>query len=163
MLHFFLPILIAWALGVDPVDDQAPAAPVTVADTQARAPEPQVATGTFTTALEVKPILSMTKPNWIAVRLYEGQDLLYFSNLLGWRCGLWDIRYGINGAPADQLLRLEPCHPDMAAPNVMIEVTDYLPYVTYAPESVQSVTVEITYDDGTIDSADYDRNTVLIP
>lgn len=51
----------------------------------------------------------------------------------------------------------------MAAPNVMIEVADYLPYVTFAPESVQSVTVEITYDDGTVDSADYDRNAVLIP
>ena len=174
MLEFALPYLIAIALEMDPplqaeAMAQAEAAavaeaPVTAMDSLAgREPEPQVPTGKYTTAVEIKPIMGMTKSNWAAVRLYEGQDLVYFTHMLSWRCGLWEIRYGINGNPADQVFEMEPCHEETAQPNAMTDVANYLPFITLPPESVETLYVEITYDDGTTDFAQFNRNEIEIP
>jgi hypothetical protein len=114
----------------------------------------------FTTAAEVKPIVGAIKGQWIAVRLWDGQDLLYFTNLLSWRCGLSDISYAINGGAA-QTYAAEPCHEDTAAPNALT-AEDILPYLSFAPNSIESVDVTVTYDDGTQDSASYQRAAVQI-
>lgn len=175
MLELLIPYIIGSALGAQPAAaPQSPTAAAPEATTQAtatettptsepqRTPEPQVPSGQFTTAIEVRPILDVTKGNWAAVRLYDGQDLVYFTGLLSWRCGLWDIRYGINGAAATTPFDMEPCHLDTAQPNALTDVANYLPYITLPPESVQSLTVEITYDDGTTAAATYDRAQIRI-
>ena len=82
--------------------------------------EPQVPTGQFTTAVEVKPILGMTRGNWIAVREFDGQDLLYVTHLWAWRCGLVELKLGINGAPPE-VWPLPECHLDQGAPNGITE------------------------------------------
>lgn len=144
------------------VEEAAPVAePAPVAS--AREPEPQVPTGKYTTAVEIRPIVGMTKGNWASVRLYEGQDLLYFTSLLTWRCGLWEIRYGINGAPADQVLEMEPCHEDTGQPNAMTDPTTYPVWATFPGETIETVYIEIVFDDGTTDFARFDRNQILIP
>ncbi len=120
-----------------------------------------VAAQTFTTAAEVKPILSATKPSWIAVREYDGRDLLYFTNLLAWRCGVTSVSYGLNGG-AEVALEMEPCHDDSAQPNALLMET-VQPYVAADLGSVGSVSVTVTFDDGTVDTALYDRKAVLIP
>lgn len=179
MLEFFLPLLIGIAAGIEPqlssgapaeaVEEVAEEAPLDTGigegsgDGPEREPEEQIATGKFTTAVEVKPILGMTKGNWVAVRDYNGQDLVYFTHLLSWRCGLWDIRYGVNGAPAEEVFPMEPCYPDSATPNAMTDVETFLPYVTMPPGSVESIYVEVTFDDGTTDFARFDRAEVEIP
>lgn len=117
-------------------------------------------TGKMTTAAEVRPILSVTKPQWLAVRDYDGQDLLYFTNLLAWRCGLFEIRYAVNDGPV-QVLDAEPCHDDEAAPNAL-KLENHLPYVTLPAQSVATVRVEVLYDDLGVDSADYDRAAIEI-
>lgn len=176
MIDLFLPLVIGIGLGIEP---PAPAegaeAPVVASDDAAlalgsgddlgagRDPEPQTPTGKFTTALEVRPILGMTKSNWIGVRDYEGRDLIYFTHLLSWRCGLWDIRYGINGAAADTVVAMEPCNEDLAQPNMMVDVENFLPYVAYPSGTVQSVYVEIVFDDGTADFTRFDRADVALP
>ncbi len=128
-----------------------------VACTLAAAP---VAAQNFTTAAEVKPIVSAIKGQWIAVRLWEGHDLLYFTNLLSWRCGLSEISYSVNGGKA-QVYDAEPCYEGEAAPNAL-KLEDKLPYVSFAPNSIETIEVTVTYDDGTTDSASYQRAAVQI-
>ncbi len=175
MLQLYIPYLIAVGLGMDMSTalsgDVAVAESIPVVATanpvenaaSARIPEPQVPTGKYTTAVEVRPIIGMTKSNWASVRLYEGQDLLYFTSLLTWRCGLWDIRYGINGAPADQVLEMEPCHEDTAQPNAMTDPATYPIWATFPGETIENVYIEVVFDDGTADFARFDRNQILIP
>lgn len=126
-----------------------------------RAPEDQTPTGKFTTAGEIKMILDATQGNWVAVREFDGQDLVYFTHLLSWRCGLWDINYGLNGDPAETVLEIEPCYEDTATPNAL-KVEDILPYIAQPLGSVDSVSIQIDYDDGTSGTAEFDRAAIQI-
>ena len=116
---------------------------------------------TFTTAAEVKPILNATKPNWVAVREFDGQDLLYFTNLLAWRCGVTSVSYALNGGP-EQDLPMEPCHEDTAQPNALL-MDSILPYLTLPLSSVESLAVTVTFDDDTTERGDYLRPAILMP
>ena len=124
-------------------------------------PEEQVATGRFLTALEVRPILSATRASWVAVREFDGQDLLYFTQILSWRCGLHEIRFAVNGG-AEEVFPAEPCYVDTNAPNA-IRAEDVLPYLTYPPGSVAQVDVRLIYDDGTEATATFERRSILMP
>lgn len=121
-----------------------------------------LAAGAFTTAAEVKPILNATKSSWIAVREYDGNDLVYFTHLESWRCGLDGVKFGINSDTADQIWELETCYEGEAAPNAM-KAEGRLPYVTLPLGSVQSIVIELTYDDGTTDTVVYQRDAVKMP
>lgn len=162
MLDILL-FVVAQALGgggaaPEVADMPVPDAPAPRAAMQA---EEQVATGKFTTALEVKPILTATRGNWVAVRDWDGQDLLYVTHLMAWRCGLVALRVGVNGAVPEDW-PLPPCHMDTATPNALTP-EDGLPYRAFAAGSIQSITVEITYDDLTTDTAEFERKAVLMP
>lgn len=116
----------------------------------------------MTTAAEIKPILTVTKPNWIAVRPYEGRDWLYFTNLLAWRCGLSEIHYTVNGGD-EMLFEAEPCYEDISTPNALKAETVDAIARTFDLSFVQEVTVRVVYDDGSEDTAQYMRKDVEIP
>lgn len=116
----------------------------------------------FTTAAEIKPILDATRANWIAVREYDGKDLLYFTHLLSWRCGLSEIRYGLNGAVPDKVWPMEPCYDTEPQPNALkMEGAEI--YLTEPLSSIQTISISVTYDDGTTTSADFNRADVMTP
>jgi hypothetical protein len=123
--------------------------------------EPQTPTGKFTTATEIKPILNATKGNWVAVRQYDGKDLLYITHLWSWRCGLASIAISVNDE-AMQNWPMPPCHMEFSTPNAMLE-DDGLPYLSLRAGAVQKITVQIVYDDLSMDVASFDRGSVLIP
>jgi len=87
--------------------------------------------------------------------------LIYFTQLLAWRCGLVAMEYAINGGPM-QPYDLPECHIDTASPNALIG-EEGMPIMGLPPESVQSIDIKITYDDLTTDSASYMRAQVLMP
>ncbi len=124
-------------------------------------PAPVVAQGKFLTAAEVKPILTATKGNWIAVRKFNGQDLLYFSHLLAWRCGLSAVSYAINTEAPLIEWPLTPCNEDSPTPAAIGE--DQLIYTDQPLGSISSVTVRITYDDDTTDQVTFERKFIEIP
>ena len=117
---------------------------------------PVPAAAQMSSAAEVKPILQMTRANWIAVREFNGQDLLYFTHLEVFRCGLNQIRYVINqGKPA--VWETEPCEGDETFSKIG---EDRLPYATFPLGSIESVRIELTYDDGTVQTQSYDRAAI---
>lgn len=115
----------------------------------------------FTTADEVRPILDATKGSWVAVREYDGKDLLYFTHLLAWRCGLDQIHYSLNGE-AEQQYDAEPCYEDEAQPNA-IKVVDKLPYLEFGLNSIEMVTVRLVFDDGAEATTSYERAQIMTP
>ncbi len=139
----------------------APSSGAVAAETPRYQAESQVPTGRFTTATEVKPILEMTRANWIAVREYDGKDLLYLSHLMSWRCGLVAIHVSMNGGPLEEW-PMEACHEDTNAPNAMTDDPTAI-YKSYPLGSIETIKVEITYDDLTADTATFDRRGAMIP
>lgn len=149
------------AAGGSAVEQTADAPPAFLSPTPQLTAEPQVPTGKFTTAVEVKPILGATRGNWVAVREFNGQDLLYVTHLWSWRCGLAQVRLGINGAPPE-VWPLPSCHADQPSPNMILE-QDGLPYRSFGLGTVNVIDVELTYDDLTTETAQFERSAVKMP
>ncbi len=116
----------------------------------------------FTTAAEVKPILQATKSSWVALREYDGNDMLYFTNLESWRCGLSQVRFSVNSTAATKVWEMEPCHEGEAHPNAL-KLEAHLPYTVLPLGMATSVSVVVVYDDGSEDRVDYDRKAILMP
>jgi hypothetical protein len=117
----------------------------------------------FTSAAEVKPILGATKSAWIAIREYEGNDLVYFTQIESWRCGLAEVRFSVNSTAAAKVWEMEPCYEGEAQPNAIKMPDGRVPYIVLPLGMVSSVSVVIVYDDGTEDRADFERKAVLMP
>ncbi len=131
------------------------------AATTALVAEPQTPTGRFTTATEVKSILNATKGAWIAVREFDGKDLVYVTHLWSWRCGLLEIKIGINGNDPE-VWPMPKCRLELPAPTTLWD-SDGLPYREFALGSIAMIEVQLAYDDLSTDSAKFSRQGVLIP
>ncbi|MDJ0629482.1 MAG: hypothetical protein QNJ44_14580 [Rhodobacter sp.] len=111
----------------------------------------------FDSAEQVKPILQMIKPQWVSLREFNGQDLLYFTLLEVYRCGLDQIRYVINdGKPS--VWETPPCESDETFSEIP---ADRLPYATFKLGAVDQVRIELTYDDGTVETETYTRAAIM--
>jgi Caspase domain len=91
-----------------------------------------------------RKILDMTATSWLSFREFNGL-LVYYTHLMSYRCAIREVRVGIDSAVPDKVLKMPPCDP--RDPSVIPH--DSQPYLKLAP-STQSVSVELTYRDGSV-------------
>ncbi len=91
-----------------------------------------------------KKILGMIKDSWVSFRDFNGQQLIYFTMLESYRCGIAEVRFSINSEALDKIWRLQPCDPKK--PNA---ITTDRPYLALPPGTAKSIAVQLTFTDGT--------------
>src|SRR5882672_7848414 len=91
-----------------------------------------------------RKILDMTATSWLSFREFNGL-LVYYSQLMSFRCAIREARIGIDDAVPDNVLTMPSCDPryPRAIPH------GALAYLKLAP-STKSVSVELTYRDGSV-------------
>ena len=90
-----------------------------------------------------KKILGMIKANWVSFRDFNGQQLIYFTMLETYRCGIAEVRFSINSDALDKVWRLQPCDPKK--PNA---ISTDRPYLSLPPGTASSIAVQLTFMDG---------------
>ena len=115
----------------------------------------------FTTGAEIRPILEATRTSWVALRRWDGKDLLYFTHLESWRCGMAEVRFSVNSTAATRVWDMPPCLTGTASPNAI--PADRLPFAELPADALQTVTVVVVLDDGTELRQDYARAGILMP
>jgi hypothetical protein len=86
--------------------------------------------------------LEDTSGAWVALQEgYNSGLLLYFSHLISYRCGIREVRYGLNSAVPDKTFQLPACsQKDPYSAPIFIKV----------PDTTKQVSVELTYRDGSV-------------
>ena len=88
-------------------------------------------------------ILGLTKGSWAYFRDYNGRQLIYFTHLETYRCGISQVRYSLNSDALDHEWKLQPCDPK--APN---NITTDKPYIALPLGTASSIAVQLTFNDG---------------
>ncbi len=89
-----------------------------------------------------RKILEQLWTAWISFREYDGQ-LVYFTHLLSYRCGIKEVRYSLGDGPPDKIWPLPPCDP--SNPHA---VPQNAKIYTKIPRSVASMNVQLLYANG---------------
>ena len=89
-------------------------------------------------------LLDMTSNSWLAFGGYSG-PLVYYSQILSYRCAIREMRIGIDTTVPNQVVKIPPCNP--RDPSAIPEnAASYMKI----PASTRSVSVELTYQDGSL-------------
>jgi hypothetical protein len=91
-----------------------------------------------------RKILDMTATSWLSFREFNGL-LVYYTQLMSYRCAIREARVGIDSAVPDKVLKMPPC--DSRDPSSI--PGDAVPYLKL-PAATKSVSVELTYRDGSV-------------
>ena len=91
-----------------------------------------------------RKILDMTANSWLSFRDFNGL-LVYYTHLTSYRCAIREARIGIDSTVPDQVLKLPPC--DMRDP---MAVPRDAQLSLKLPSATRSVSVELTFRDGSV-------------
>ncbi|MEL7047360.1 MAG: hypothetical protein AAFO75_00105 [Pseudomonadota bacterium] len=92
-----------------------------------------------------KNILENITPKWVEGRAWAGKYLVYFTHLVGYTCGLSEIRYGIGETAPDKVWPMPTCNPkDPYAIKDNAKI-----YATFKGPP-KSMTIQLTYRDGSV-------------
>ncbi len=87
--------------------------------------------------------LDFTSGAWLAFRP-DMETLLYYTQLMSYRCAIRQATIGLDDAPVDRVLVMPPC--DEREPYAI--PSDAKPYISI-PKATRSVSVRLIYADGT--------------
>jgi len=93
---------------------------------------------------QMKQILNMTQRKWVSFRDFNGKQLIYFTHLESYTCGIKEVHYSINSDHLDKVWELQPC--DSRNP---MAVTKDIIYLTMPLGTAKSIAVQVTFTDGT--------------
>ncbi|TJV72342.1 MAG: methyl-accepting chemotaxis protein [Mesorhizobium sp.] len=93
---------------------------------------------------ENKQILDQFWTSWIAFDSGGNRGLVYFTQMLSYRCAIKEVHYSLNGTTLDKEFKMPPC--DAKDPYAI--PSDYQPYFK-VKDDVKSMAVQVTYTDGT--------------
>lgn len=93
---------------------------------------------------ENKQILDQFWTSWIAFDSGGNHGLVYFTQMLSYRCAIKEVHYSLNGTTLDKEFKMPPC--DAKDPYAI--PSDYQPYFK-VKDDVKSMAVQVTYTDGT--------------
>lgn len=82
-------------------------------------------------------------PSWVEFREFNGL-IVYFTTLVSYRCAITEVRYGLDGADPLRRYDLPACDPDNP-----FSIPDSAAVYTKVPEATQSISLRITWRDGT--------------
>jgi hypothetical protein len=86
----------------------------------------------------------MTQNNWVSFRDFNGKQLIYFTHLESYTCGIKEVRYNINSDKLDKVWELQPCD----TKNPMAVTKDVI-YLTMSLGTAKSIAVQVVFTDGT--------------
>lgn len=90
-------------------------------------------------------------------------DYIYFTAILGWRCGVQEIYYGLNDELPVTRLPMEPCHRELRQPNTSKDRDLTYPFFITVPKgTAQKVTLRIIYEDGSSATFESERDKNLV-
>ncbi len=89
-----------------------------------------------------KKILEQLWTAWIAFREWEGLTV-YFTHLISYRCGIKEVRYGLDDQPAEEVWPLPACDP--GDPHAVPQDANIYMKI---PKKTASMSVQLTYHDG---------------
>jgi len=93
---------------------------------------------------QLKKILHLTQNSWVSFRDFNGQQLIYFTHLEAYTCGIKEVRYSLNSNTLDKVWTLQPCVSDGISKITKDLIMLHLPLGT-----AQSIDVQLTFTDGT--------------
>jgi hypothetical protein len=82
-------------------------------------------------------------PNWVSFRDFNEKQLIYFTPLESYTCGIKKVRYSINSDDRDKVWELQPCD----SKNPMAVTKDII-YLTMPLGTAKSIAVQVTFADG---------------
>jgi hypothetical protein len=94
---------------------------------------------------EQRKILEMTAGSWLSFRDFNGGLLVYYTQLMTFRCAIRQVRIGIDSTIPDRPLVLPPCNEK----EPMSIPADAQPWLKLQP-GTGTVSVELTYRDGSL-------------
>ena len=93
---------------------------------------------------QMKKILNMTQNSWVSFRDFNGKQLIYFTHLEAYTCGIKEVHYSLNSDDLDKVWELQPCESEGIS-----SIKKEMIYLTLPLGTAKSIALQLLFVDGT--------------